>query len=198
MAASIDDAGGVGGGNGSTSYIGEWGDWTIHNNISSSISSSSSNNSALGIYAVSSGDKLDQHLHQQQQQEGDVMRMVHLAGDWSNDSTSDDPYSDVPYLRQLVLASFLATFVIGLLGNSLVIFVVCSFADIRRKSVANYYILSLAIADWCFVLFLPLYAVATFTHSWQFGTVLCKLATGVREANRYASIFTLVALSVDR
>jgi hypothetical protein len=144
-------------------------------------------------------DRHLQHQQQQQQQQGDVMGMVHLAGDWSNNSTSDDdPYSNVPYLRQLVLASFLATFVIGLLGNSLVIFVVCSFADVRRKSVANYYILSLAIADWCFVLFLPLYAVATFTHSWQFGTVLCKLATGVREANRYASIFTLVALSVDR
>ena len=104
----------------------------------------------------------------------------------------------LPYFRELVLISYLITFVIGLIGNSLVIFVICYFTEVRRKSVANYYILNLAIADWCFVLFLPLYGVSTFTSSWPFGTVLCKLATMVRETNRYTSIFTLVVLSADR
>jgi len=69
---------------------------------------------------------------------------------------------------------------------------------VRRRSVANYYILNLAVADELFVLTLPFHCVATYTADWAFGDAACRLTYALRETNKYASLFTLVALSVDR
>ena len=104
----------------------------------------------------------------------------------------------MPNFRELVLSSYLITFTLGILGNSLVVFVISYYGEVRRKSVANYYILNLAAADLAFVFSLPFFCYATFTKNWPFGTVVCKVMTTTREVNRYASVYTLVALSVDR
>jgi len=64
--------------------------------------------------------------------------------------------------------------------------------------VANYYILNLAVADELFVLTLPFLCVATYTGDWAFGDAACRLTDALRETNKYASLLTLVALSVDR
>jgi len=69
---------------------------------------------------------------------------------------------------------------------------------VRRQSVANYYILNLAVADELFVLTLPLYCVASYTNDWPFGDAMCRLTYALRETNKYASLLTLVALSIDR
>lgn len=72
------------------------------------------------------------------------------------------------------------------------------FSEVRRRSVANYYILNLAIADELFVLTLPFLCVATYTGDWMFGDAACRLTYTLRETYKYASLLTLLALSVDR
>ena len=72
------------------------------------------------------------------------------------------------------------------------------FSEVRRRSVANYYILNLAVADGLFVLTLPFLCVATYTADWVFGGAACRLTYAIRETIKYASLLTLVALSVDR
>jgi len=104
----------------------------------------------------------------------------------------------VPGLQSAVLVGYLFIFVVGSIGNGLTIYVVGRYAEIRMKSVANYYIWNLAFADFFFVLTLPLFVYATYTNDWPFGTVVCKLSYAVRETNKFVSVFTLVALSVDR
>lgn len=101
-------------------------------------------------------------------------------------------------LKVITLVLYLATFVVGLLGNALVIYVIVRFTSIRTKSVANYYILNLAIADVVFILTVPLFCYATFTENWVFGNPLCKILYVFKEINKFGSIFTLTALSVDR
>jgi len=64
--------------------------------------------------------------------------------------------------------------------------------------VANYYILNLAVADEMFVLTLPFLCVATYTGDWAFGDSACRLTYALRETYKYASLLTLMALSVDR
>jgi len=72
------------------------------------------------------------------------------------------------------------------------------FSEVRRRSVANYYILNLAVADELFVLTLPFFCVTTYTADWAFGDAACRLTYALRETYKYTSLLTLVALSVDR
>ena len=101
-------------------------------------------------------------------------------------------------LRQAVLVSYLLTFLVGICGNCLVIYIIAYYKTVRTKSVANYYIWNLSLADLCFILTLPFFCYSTYTSDWPFGWFVCKLSYAIRETNRYASVFTLVALSVDR
>ena len=63
---------------------------------------------------------------------------------------------------------------------------------------ANLYILNLAVADELFTLALPLYCHASYYNNWVFGGPMCKIMTVIREINKFAGIFTLAALSLDR
>lgn len=101
-------------------------------------------------------------------------------------------------LRYVIVFCFLASFACGLLGNALVLYVIARFADVRSRSVSNYYIWNLALADLLFILTLPFFCFATYTGHWVFGDVTCRIAFVFRECNKIASVFTLMALSVDR
>ena len=102
------------------------------------------------------------------------------------------------HLKYVTLVFYMSTFVFGILGNSLVIYILTRFSEVRVKSVANYYILNLALADEIFILTLPVFCYATITNDWIFGEPLCKISYVLREINKFGSIFTLAALSLDR
>ena len=65
-------------------------------------------------------------------------------------------------LKVVTIIFYLLTFVVGFTGNNLVLYVVGRFPAVRRKSVANYYIWNLALADELYVLALPLFCWATY------------------------------------
>ncbi len=101
-------------------------------------------------------------------------------------------------IRTVILVSYLSTFLFGVLGNGLVLYIISYFSKVRTKSVANYYIWNLSLADLLFCFALPLFAFSTFTRHWPFGTFFCRLAYLLRDMNRFTSVFTLCALSIDR
>lgn len=100
--------------------------------------------------------------------------------------------------RVAILVAYLLTFALGVLGNALVLYVVIRHRHLRAKSVANYYIGNLALADISFVVTLPLFCWTTYASDWPFGTFACKLAYSLHDGVRLVGVFTLVALSVDR
>ena len=64
-------------------------------------------------------------------------------------------------------------FLVGLFGNSLVIYVVLRFS--KMQTVTNMYIVNLAIADEMFLIGL-VFLITTFVYKfWMFGRLLCKL-----------------------
>ncbi|XP_053308799.1 C3a anaphylatoxin chemotactic receptor-like [Spea bombifrons] len=87
------------------------------------------------------------------------------------------------------------TCVIGVLGNAAVIYV---YGFIMKKNKSKIWFLNLAVADFVFVLCLPLNAVAIFTSNWPFGPHVCKLYHFLSTCNMYVSIFTITALTIDR
>jgi hypothetical protein len=64
-------------------------------------------------------------------------------------------------------------FVVGLMGNTLVIYVVLRYT--KMQTVTNLYILNLAVADECFLIGIPFIMTTMGLGYWPFGNVMCKV-----------------------
>lgn len=95
----------------------------------------------------------------------------------------------------LLVAINIAISVIGLGGNSLVIWI-CG-CKMKRTVTTTWYI-SLAVSDLLFCALLPLEVYYSITSHWPFGQVLCKLTSSALFLNMYSSVFLLVLISMDR
>ncbi|TTH84668.1 Type-1 angiotensin II receptor A [Bagarius yarrelli] len=101
------------------------------------------------------------------------------------------------FIFTFVPVVYACNFVIGMVGNSMVVAVIYRY--MKLKTVANVFVLNLAVSDLTFLITLPMWA--TFTalgYHWPFGSFLCKASAGMAIFNLYTSIFFLTALSVDR
>ncbi|KAI5620452.1 chemokine (C-X-C motif) receptor 3.1, partial [Silurus asotus] len=86
-------------------------------------------------------------------------------------------------------------FVLGLLGNGLVLFVLCQKR--RTWSVTDVFVLHLSVADLLLLLTMPLWAVDA-VQGWSFGNSFCKLSGAMFRVNFYCGIFLLACISLDR
>lgn len=93
------------------------------------------------------------------------------------------------------MITFIFVFVFSMVGNSVVVYVVCYMKNSRAST--DVYLMHLAMADLLFSVTLPFWAIEV--HSgWIFGNFLCKLLSGFQEASVYSGVFLLVCISVDR
>lgn len=89
-------------------------------------------------------------------------------------------------------------FIIALLGNGLVCFVVQSSP--RMKTVTNYFIMNLAIGDMLMTLFCVPFSFVPMLilKYWPFGPIMCKMVNYSQAVSVLVSAYTLLAMSVDR
>ncbi|XP_067415109.1 somatostatin receptor type 3 [Emydura macquarii macquarii] len=111
-----------------------------------------------------------------------------------NLSTAASPGMNVSGV--LIPLVYLIVCVVGLVGNSLVIYVVLSHSV--SESVTSVYILNLALADELFMLGLPFLAAQNTLSYWPFGSFMCRLVMAVDAINQFTSIYCLTVMSVDR
>ncbi|XP_055505047.1 leukotriene B4 receptor 1-like [Leucoraja erinacea] len=90
---------------------------------------------------------------------------------------------------------FGATCLIGVPGNSIVIWVILS--KMKRRPSTVLLILNLAIADLVLLLTLPLW-IYSINNGWVFGTFSCKVVAYLIYCNLYGSVFFITLMSVDR
>ncbi|KAM4608666.1 C-X-C chemokine receptor type 1 [Polymixia lowei] len=94
-----------------------------------------------------------------------------------------------------LLITYIAVFLLSMIGNSVVVYVICGMK--RERSTTDMFLMHLALADLLFSLTLPFWAIRA--HSgWIFGNFLCKLVSGLQEASVYGGVFLLACISVDR
>nr|ABY66138.1 allatostatin receptor [Bombus ignitus] len=87
--------------------------------------------------------------------------------------------------------------ILGLIGNSLVVIVVA--ANPGMRSTTNILIINLAVADLLFVIFcIPFTATDFVLPYWPFGNFWCKMVQYLIIVTAYASVYTLVLMSLDR
>ena len=101
------------------------------------------------------------------------------------------------FILCLVIVLFPLTFLLGSIGNLLVIVVVYMNKHMRNST--NLLIISLAIADLCFIVCcVPFTGVILTLNEWPMGDVFCRVYNYVINVTCYAGVYTLVLMSLDR
>lgn len=123
----------------------------------------------------------------------------HASQNFTNDSKllfncpsqNRNPGSNI---LMMVLYTFVC--VIGVFGNSLVIYVVLRFS--KMQTVTNRYILNLAIADECYLVGIPFLLTTMHLNEWIFGEYLCKFYMISTSITQFTSSIFLLIMAGDR
>ncbi|KAM9836736.1 neuropeptide Y receptor Y2, like [Aulostomus maculatus] len=108
----------------------------------------------------------------------------------------EDPIKLLSVQVVLILA-YSTIIVLGVLGNSLVIYVIYRFKTLR--TVTNFFIANLAVADLLVnTLCLPFTLVYTLQGEWKFGSTLCFLLPYAQGLAVHVSTLTLNVIALDR
>lgn len=91
---------------------------------------------------------------------------------------------------------YTVVFIVGLLGNTLAIYVVLYYVKI--KTVTNMYILNLALADELYILGIPFLGTYSVLSYWPYWSFLCKVCMTADAISQFASTFCLMVMSIDR
>lgn len=116
---------------------------------------------------------------------------------FSNDVTLVSP--EVSFgLRISITTVYLLVCAAGLLGNSLVMYLIWIQKD-RSAAAINIMVFGLAAADFQFSLMLPFWATeVALDFQWPFGHAMCKAIPSLTLLSIYANVFLLTAMGVSR
>ncbi|KAJ7988308.1 hypothetical protein DPEC_G00322220 [Dallia pectoralis] len=108
-----------------------------------------------------------------------------------------DFYLHEPSVAAVFIVSYLLIFLVCMVGNGVVCFIV--LRSKKMRTVTNLFILNLAISDLLVGMFcMPTTLVDNIITGWPFGSLVCKMSGMVQGISVSASVFTLVAIAVDR
>lgn len=120
---------------------------------------------------------------------------TNLSQQLTEKSSSNDEVSD--HYLYVIIPLYSLVFVIGTIGNVLVILTVVTVKQMRNTT--NALILHLAIANLSFVLMCIPHTIYVYVvDSYNFPRLLCKLTNTLMYLSAYVSIYILVLMSIDR
>ncbi|KAM3610865.1 uncharacterized protein V6R79_009874 [Siganus canaliculatus] len=138
--------------------------------------------------------------------------MLELEGsaataDLLNSSSGDAPnitnitfspyYQHSLYVAASYILAYFFIFLLCMVGNVLVCLIVLE--NRRMRTVINLFILNLAISDLLVGIFcIPTTLVDNLITGWPFSNIMCKMSGFVQGVSVSASVFTLVAIAVER
>ncbi|KAM9592238.1 C-C chemokine receptor type 3 [Trichechus inunguis] len=97
---------------------------------------------------------------------------------------------------QLLPPLYSLVFIVGLLGNVVVVLILTKYG--RLRIMTNIYLLNLAISDLLFLVTLPFWIHYVGWNKWVFGHYMCKFLSGFYHIGLYSEIFFIVLLTIDR
>lgn len=102
----------------------------------------------------------------------------------------------MPMSNRIFMTLYASVCIVGLMGNTLVIYVVLRFSNMQ--TVTNMYILNLAIADECFLIGIPFLIKTMYLGEWSFGKNMCKIYMVSTSITQFTSSIFLLIMSADR
>uniref|UniRef100_A0A8C8SBK5 Neuropeptide FF receptor 1 n=1 Tax=Pelusios castaneus TaxID=367368 RepID=A0A8C8SBK5_9SAUR len=129
--------------------------------------------------------------------EGRINKTISSLASHKRNLTYSPYYQHSPPVAALYIVSYLFIFALCMVGNSLVCFIVLK--NSRMRTVTNLFILNLAISDLLVGIFcVPTTLVDNLITGWPFSNGVCKMSGLVQGMSVSSSVFTLVAIAVDR
>ncbi|XP_069023825.1 urotensin-2 receptor [Embiotoca jacksoni] len=120
------------------------------------------------------------------------------AGDGgSQGSGSGAGGSGVLWVTSLLGATLMIMCAMGVAGNTYTLIITRS-AALRRTGSMYVYILNLALADLLYLSTIPFVVCTYFAHDWLFGEAGCRILLSLDLLTMHASVFILVAMSLER
>ncbi|XP_048097107.1 delta-type opioid receptor [Alosa alosa] len=117
--------------------------------------------------------------------------------DQTNSTDLDDGDEVLPTGVKITIAVvYMIVCVVGLIGNSLVMYVIIRYT--KMNSATYIYIFNLALADFLVLATLPFQGTDVLLDFWPFGLSLCKIVVSIDYYNMFTSVFTLTVMSMDR
>ncbi|KAG7492763.1 hypothetical protein MATL_G00018100 [Megalops atlanticus] len=122
---------------------------------------------------------------------------VMVVSEDMNNYTFSSYYQHSRPVAAMFIFAYILIFFLCMIGNIVVCFIV--LRNKQMRTVTNIFILNLAISDILVGLFcLPITLVDNLITGWPFDIVICKMSGLVQGASVSASVFTLVAIAVER
>ncbi|XP_035514693.1 neuropeptide FF receptor 1 like 2 [Morone saxatilis] len=106
-------------------------------------------------------------------------------------------YQHSLYVAASYILAYFFIFLLCMVGNTLVCLIVLE--NRRMRTVTNLFILNLAISDLLVGIFcIPTTLVDNLITGWPFSSIVCKMSGVLQGVSVSASVFTLVAIAVER
>lgn len=115
--------------------------------------------------------------------------------DYRGSSNSSEMTEPMPF-DVVTAVVYSIVFIIGLVGNTLAIYVVLRY--VKMKTVTNIYILNLALADELYILGIPFLGTNSVLSYWPYGDFFCKVCITADAMSQFASTYCLTVMSIDR
>ncbi|XP_003476931.2 C-C chemokine receptor type 1-like [Cavia porcellus] len=113
-----------------------------------------------------------------------------------SDSIPCQQVAEMAFGAQLLPPLYSLVFVIGVVGNTLVVLVLTK--QKRLRNMTSIYLLNLAVSDLLFLFTLPFWIHYILKNAWVFGHAMCKLLYGLHYVGLYSEIFFIILLTIDR
>ncbi|KAK2855465.1 hypothetical protein Q7C36_007334 [Tachysurus vachellii] len=115
-----------------------------------------------------------------------------------------DPFELIPcdninikaFSRVFLPTLYSIVFIVGFIGNGLVLCVLVKFS--KRSNISDVCLFNLALSDLLFLLSLPFWAHYALTSQWTFGSFMCRTVAAFYTLGFYGSIFIMILMNVDR
>ena len=118
-------------------------------------------------------------------------------GNSSADGHPRNPFILPWYIQLFYIVAFVAMVIVATGGNIIVIWIV--LAHKRMRTVTNYFLVNLAVADTLISVFNTVFNSVYMLYSdWPFGRSYCKFNMFIAPCTISASVFTFMAIAVDR
>ncbi|XP_042534264.1 neuropeptide FF receptor 2 [Dipodomys spectabilis] len=106
-------------------------------------------------------------------------------------------YLHQPQVATIFIISYFLIFVLCMVGNTMVCLIV--IRNRHMHTVTNLFIFNLAVSDLLVGIFcMPITLLDNIIAGWPFGNSMCKISGLIQGISVSASVFTLVAIAVDR
>ncbi|KAM8879447.1 urotensin-2 receptor [Spinachia spinachia] len=101
------------------------------------------------------------------------------------------------WVTSLLGAMLMIMWAMGVAGNTYTLIITRS-AALRRTGSMYVYIVNLALADLLYLATIPFVVCTYFAHDWLFGEAGCRILLSLDLLTMHASVFILVAMSLER